>query len=227
MREERNMFISPVQVFSELRPELRLHLPPRSPPHLFPASPPATHFILINDPMSPTTTTTRLCFYRLLFNVDLGRPVVTAASNWSRCVGPLMLMVNSVVASCTRNSPLNAAACESMCAGVRWYAIKVHTFAVETISTLFGLCWGLLIESLKLQGFFFPVFHLQPNQISMDENILVSRYINNPLLIDGKFFFAYFIISHPAQFFGHTVLIIASFCFCLQISSSMCASTCW
>lgn len=33
------------------------------------------------------------------------------------------------------------------------------------------------------------VFHLQPNQISMDENILVSRYINNPLLIDGEFFF--------------------------------------
>lgn len=155
MREERNMFISPVQVFSELWPELRLHLPPCSPPHLFPASPPATHFILINDPMSPTTTTTRLCFYRLLFNVDLGRPVVTAASNWSRCVGPLMLMVNSVVASFTRNSPLNAAAYESMCAGVRWYAIKVHTFAAETISTLFGLCWGLLIESLKLQ-FFFP-----------------------------------------------------------------------
>lgn len=29
-------------------------------------------------------------------------------------------------------------------------------------------------------------FHLQPNQISMDENTLVSRYINNPLLIDGE-----------------------------------------
>lgn len=30
------------------------------------------------------------------------------------------------------------------------------------------------------------LFRLQPNQISMDENILVSRYINNPLLIDGE-----------------------------------------
>ena len=27
----------------------------------------------------------------------------------------------------------------------------------------------------------------QPTQISVDDNILVSRYINNPLLIDGKF----------------------------------------
>lgn len=49
----------------------------------------------------------------------------------------------------------------------------------------------------------------------MDENILVSRYINNPLLIDGKFFFAYFIISHPAQFFwthsAHYCLILLMF----------------
>lgn len=32
----------------------------------------------------------------------------------------------------------------------------------------------------------YSVSDLQPNQISMDENILVSRYINNPLLIDGE-----------------------------------------
>lgn len=37
---------------------------------------------------------------------------------------------------------------------------------------------------------FVSVCHLQPNQISMDENILVSRYINNPLLIDGELLFA-------------------------------------
>lgn len=47
------------------------HHPHHPPSHLFSASPPATHFNLINDP-SPTT---RLCFYRLLFNVDLLWPV--------------------------------------------------------------------------------------------------------------------------------------------------------
>ena len=34
--------------------------------------------------------------------------------------------------------------------------------------------------------FHFFLFAQQPNQISLEENILVSRYINNPLLIDGE-----------------------------------------
>lgn len=43
-----------------------------------------------------------------------------------------------------------------------------------------------------------PASHLQPNQISMTENILVSRYINNPLLIDGELlqlYFCYFLLT--------------------------------
>lgn len=58
------------------------------------------------------------------------------------------------------------------------------TFALGTIWERVG--WVTLIQVKT----FVSVFHLQPNQISMDENILVSRYINNPLLIDGEFFFA-------------------------------------
>lgn len=49
----------------------------------------------------------------------------------------------------------------------------------------------------------------------MDENILVSRYINNPLLIDGKFFFAYFIIFTSSSVFwtlcAHYRLILLLF----------------
>lgn len=76
--------------------------PLRPPPHLFSASPPATHFNLINDP-SPTTG---LYFYRLLFNVDLLRPVSLQSFSWSD--HSLMLMFNSSIASAMWNSLFNA-----------------------------------------------------------------------------------------------------------------------
>lgn len=46
-----------------------------------------------------------------------------------------------------------------------------------------------------ISSFVRPASHLQPNQISMTENILVSRYINNPLLIDGELLVIFLLFS--------------------------------
>lgn len=70
----------------------------------------------------------------------------------------------------------------------------------------------------------FSVCRLQPNQISMDENILVSRYINNPLLIDGKLFS---ITYHWFVSIVLTILLIINVCFFPQNLSLTCGCTCW
>lgn len=71
------------------------------------------------------------------------------------------------------------------------------------------LCWGfqiLLVELFYVWSCFVFV-PLQPNQISMDEDILVSRYISNPLLIDGE---CLWLPSH-----GHRVANVSPSCVCV------------
>lgn len=124
-REERITFLISVQVFSEPEPARRL--PPFPPPsHLFSASPPATHFNLINDP-SPTT---RLCFYRLLQNVDLLRPV--SSQSPTSLVDSLMWPANSSVTSSIWNSAFNAVVCERMYSLEEW---ETKTTALLPVGT--------------------------------------------------------------------------------------------
>ena len=179
-REKRNtsfLFLS--LGFSLNCSQLWGYSPPSPPPpplplsplsHLLSTPPPATHFSLINDP-SPTT---RLCFYRLLlFKVDLLWPV----SSHSPASLDLIILRWSLVTS-SEISWLEFTVQRQLC---------IYELIQLVALTLLHHYGKILFFFVCLIIFECVLFcHLQPNQISMDENILVSRYINNTLLIDGE-----------------------------------------